>query len=380
MNRTLLVTLTTALLGAACGSENTKNDDDRSYDQALLAQYRAALPKQEALTAATPQSTAASRAYGEPALYPTESYPLALAVNGSVHWIVTTMETITSLPPTFFNSETQEFVWGPYPHDSGVGYVSAYIKKEQPGADFTYSYALLRGIGQDLATVTPVIWGGATPLPDDQGMGVTLWDFEADNAFREAHDPQYDPDTVSHGRFVTLYGRGPDESAPQNMFAFVIAVFRNFVPEDKPGSEPVDLDYFYGKYQTPEHTVDFLDFAAGIDVSDPSDGVAEDIQVRMAFLDSGRGRAEASGSGGSLPTGDVIDVVECWDEAVDQVYIRFQHTPAGGAPTGADEGNASECGPIFGHTLDELNLPSRADIDAELMTALGDVAENGLPQ
>ncbi|MEZ4271538.1 MAG: hypothetical protein R3C68_08935 [Myxococcota bacterium] len=175
--------------------------------------------------------------------------------------------------------------------------------------------------------MTPeTIVGAGTPDPDieDFGAGLTLWDVDANNAFDDAHDPNVGAKLRDQGKFVAVYGRGPDEDAPANDLAFVVAAFRNWIPAEDSAEvvEPVDLDYLYGRYthnemSTDPIVVDFVDYRLNLDVTEPDkDGVAEDVAVRMAFLNQGIGRAEASAQNGTLTgTGARYEVTECWDEA-----------------------------------------------------------------
>jgi len=354
-------------------------EDDTNYDEQQLAQYRAALPTTATLRAEAPEPSTA-KMLGDPAIYPSSSWPIVEGINGSVETMIDVLELVVSLPPTFYNSETREFVWGPFPNDDGVGYIAAYIKDTETDEDFRYQYAFLRGASNDLATLVPVIWGGATPDPanDDHGVGVTLWDFEANRAFEAANDPAYDEDAGNRGRFAALYGAGYDENQPTNEVAFVVSVFRNFVPEDNPTADPTDLDYFYGHYVAPEHTIDFLDYEAAFDVSEPADGLAEDVGVRMAFLDEGIGRAEADAMNGSLAANQSVEAVECWDTAIDQTYISFEVLDSGDVIDSYADGELTNCG-LFQATLDDLQIPSLQDVDPDLLAALDNVAENGVP-
>jgi hypothetical protein len=367
------VLLALALPLSGCVAE----DDDTGGQDQLLTEFRRAVPSRAQLRAPAPEASTMN-ANGDPALYPTSSWGIVQGINGSVEQMIATLEAIVMVPPTVYNSATREFVWGPWPADDGVGYVAAYIK--EANEDFQYHYALLRGASNDLATLTPVIWGGATPDPDDDdhGVGVTLWDFEADRAFREANDPAFDPAAGNRGRFAALWGAGPDENDAANEMAFVVAVFRDFVPEDEPANDPTDLDYFYGRYITPDHTVDFLDYEAAFDVSEPADGVAEDVGVRMAFLDEGTGRAEADAIGGSMDLNQSVAAVECWDTSINQTYIQFEVMDGGTVMDSYTEGNSVDCG-LFEATLDALQIPSLQDVDPDLMAALDQVATTGAP-
>jgi hypothetical protein len=353
-------------------------DDDTGADAERLERFRSAIPSSARLEAPKTEATT-QFALGEQAEYPYAAAPIAEGINGSVGQMVDLLDLIVSLPPTVFNSDTQEYVWGPFPSDDGVGYTAAYIRDTGTDADFRYHFALLRGASNDLATLTPVIAGGATPDPadEDRGVGLILWDFEADRAFREQHDPNFDPAAADNrGRFATLFGAGADESAPDNTFTFVVAVFRGFVPADQPDNSPADLDYFYGRYQTPDNVVDFLDFETAFDIDDPADGVAEDIGVRMAFLDEGTGRAEADGAGGSMGPDQNASVIECWDTGLLQTFAAFEIRDQGAVVESATDGQLADCG-LFAATLDDLQIPSLQDVDPALMAALDQLASTG---
>ena len=354
-------------------------------DQALLAEYRAALPSMGELQASAPEASAAAlrssiTAVGDDAIYPSSSYDIVIGINGAVSGIIQLMEEVVMLPPTVFNSETKEFVWGPWDNEDGIGYVAAYIRDAGEGEDFRYQYALLRGIDNDLANMQPVIWGGATPDANnaDHGAGITLWDFEANRAFEEANNPDYANLALDQGRFVALYSKGYDENDANAEVAFVLATFRNFVPQDQPEQAPADLDYFYGRYSDAEMTGDFLDWEAGIDVSEPADGVAEDVGVRMLFLNEGTGRAEADAVGGSLADNEEVNVTECWDDAINQTYLLAERVADGTPAESYTEGTVEGCGP-FQSSLSELGIPSLDDVDPALRAALDDVAQNGIP-
>lgn len=374
-----------SLLG--CAQDDMVNElppgDD--IDQQLLAEYRSALPTMGDLEATTPESSASALRslnpeVGQPAELPSGSYDIAIGINTAVSGIVEVMRNVVELPPTIYNSNTKEFVWGPFENDEGIGYVAAYIRDAGESEDFRYHYALLRGIDNDVANMVPVIWGGATPDANNQdhGVGITLWDFEANRAFEEANNPDYANLALDQGRFVALYAKGIDENDAAAEVAMVLAVFRNFVPKDKPGDAPANLDYFYGRYSKDGTTMDFLDWEAGIDVSDPVDGLAENLGVRMAFLNEGTGRAEADATGGSLADNEEMRLVECWDAGLDQTHLSIERLVDGNTAETVALGEAADCG-LFQSSLTELEIPSLDDVDPAMRSALEQVAETGVP-
>ena len=348
------------------------------YDPALLAQYRTAIPSEAQLSATAPKASLQALV-GDPAMLPKGSQDIVLGINGSVDGIIQTMKTIVATDPTVYNSDTKEFVWGPFPNDDGVGTVAAYIKDQGDGADFRYAYALLRGTDQDLANMSPVIWGGATPdaKAADHGAGVTLWDFEANFAFETANNPDVANTPLDRGRFVAVYGKGQNEKGE---FGVVLAALRNFVPKDEPTNAPANLDYFYGRFKDSTNQVDFVDWEGNVDISnDPAKTAAELLNVHVAFFNEGTGRGEATASGGDLAAGETAEVVECWDKSISQSYLSFTVSSNGTTGTPAEEGAVAACG-YFQSSLKDLGVPSLADVDPNLKAALDDVATNGIPK
>jgi hypothetical protein len=349
------------------------------YDPALLDQYRSAIPKETQVSASAPKASLQALV-GDPAMLPKGSEDIVLGINGSVGGIIKTLESIVASEPTVYNSETKEFVWGPYPNDDGVGTIAAYIKDEGEGAEFRYAYAVLRGMDQDLGKMSPVIWGGANPDPatEDHGAGVTLWDFEANYEFELANNPNVATTPLDRGRFVAVYGKGAND---KGSFGLVLAAVRKFVPKDKPMNTPADLDYFYGQFKDDTNQVDFVNWQGNIDISDdPAKTANELLNVQLAFFNEGTGRGEASASGGDLAMGQSAEIVECWDKTISRSYLSFA-TSTNGTPDGmpATEGEIAGCG-WFQPTLKELGVPSLDAVDPALKAALDDVATNGIPK
>ncbi len=114
--------IATTLLVGACAQEEEVN-----YDEAQLATYRSALPTRANLEAGQATATTATL-LGEPAVYPHASADIILGINGTVGLTVDLLDLITSFPPTVYNSDTNEFFWGPY-QDDDFGYGAAYIRE-----------------------------------------------------------------------------------------------------------------------------------------------------------------------------------------------------------------------------------------------------------
>lgn len=358
----------------ACGGA------EADYDEALLDQYKAALPTTEDVAAQAPGPNADPNALtllGDAELAHM-SIKSALAINAPAVLVVRLLRTITDLPPTLYDSEKKEFVWGPWDNDDDYGQVLVYLRENPEGDDFKYGYAVIRLVDSDISTGTPVVWGGATPGEKKQGVGVTLWDFEANNAFSTQHDPDFDEtEARDYGRFAMVYGRGEEEDGK---FGFNVAVFRDFMPKDaEEGAEPVDLDYFYGHFRGNDgNVVDFLDWQLDGNLcdADPStcfemaaDGAPETLSLRSAFFNHGAGRAEATVSGGDLT--QIVDVVECWDDDLDRTHMSV----ATDAMVVAEEG---ACQAPFDSTLAELGVPTMAELDQDMLAKMDCVATNGL--
>lgn len=344
---------------------------DEPIDQALLAQYRTAIPKETQVSAKAPNPSMAAK-LGDPAIFPKGSNDIVVGINGSVKGMIDILGAVVALEPTLYNSDTKEFVWGPYDNDNGVGTIAVYIK--EANGDFKYEYAFLRGIDKDLATMKPVIFGGATPDPNgaEHGAGVTLWDFVANNEFEAANNPDYKPENFEQGRFVAVYAKGVDEKG--NDAAYVLAALRNFVSKDNPTAAPASVDYLFGHYDDKVNTIDFLNWTANIDIdNDPMKTGIEDVDIKMAFLNEGTGRAEVMASGGDLGA-DTATGVECWGKAIEQTYLTLS-TMAG--PVVPDEGTVEACG-IFKDDFKTLGIPTLDAVDPALKAALDDAATNGI--
>lgn len=374
LQRTLM--LMTLSLATACAEEQQED----TYEQELLHEMRAALPQAGRLQAATPSNSA--NAPGD-ARYPGQAYDIVVGINGHVHAIVETLRFVSELPPTLFNSDTEEFVWGPWENEDGIGYVTAYIRRNPPkdngeAPDFEFGYALLVGIDNDLAHMLPVIYGGGTPDPDneDNGVGVTVWDIEAHHAFIQEHRDEalaagMDVDgPQTRGRFVALYGAG-DGDNPGDRFAFVYAVLRNFVDAESPNyaaelaSGGGDLEYLYGRFEsTGDFSASFLD----LDVSANQDGnpdTEEAGRMHLAFVNDGRGRAEVQWAGFDESAQHVsVESTECWSDSIETTYLLTQEVS--GTPVVVEEvGTVADCLFPFNQELGELDLPTLDTFDAE---------------
>ena len=368
-----------ATLALACS-----NAEDPAYDPATLEAYLRAIPEEARLVADVPTAEPEPGALTSTgsAVLAREGVKFARAVNEPARLMVQALRSIVQLPPTFFDSEKKQFVWGPWENDDGVGDVFVYIQQNAAGEDFEYSYALARSMQGDLASATPVIWGAATPdaADDQKAVGVTLWDLEANHAFELTHDMSA-PDQ-GRGRFVMVYGHQTEGS---RQAFFNVAVFRDFVPGDNPTADSVDIDYFYGRFLDGSgNSIDFVETTVSADICDAASGTEpprqacfdddavadqdESFHFVSLFINRGFGRAEATVSGGDV-SGEV-SMTECWDPSLDQTFLRVASS--------ASNTEAGSCQAPTDQPMSALGLPSFATLDPALVEKLSCAAEHGV--
>lgn len=382
--KTFTFSLTSALLLAGCTSGN-----GLEYDEALLETYRQAVPTAEALEMAAPTATEAkslqsmTETVGEPAYFPQIVVPTAQNINAVVGATLTTLHTVIQTPPTAYNSETLEFVWGPFPNNDTAlegDSVLVFIKDNGADADFRYNYAFARGMGNDTSTFQPVIWGGQNPVEGDSlGQGVVLYDYEANYAWEEANNPEHGE--LDRGRFAAAYGKKVETNAETTaQLTYVVAMFRAWVPAAS-ASSGEDLDYLYGKVEQGDNRFDFADFEFQANFGDSDPSVLEDFGIRAAFYNTGVGRAEADAANGDLTTeipGYYAAVTECWNAALLRTYLQMSKVPLDPESTEPAQEMGSEGSPDFCALSSLDDVPSLDDVSADVLNALEQLAENGV--
>ncbi|OGQ10895.1 MAG: hypothetical protein A2138_01315 [Deltaproteobacteria bacterium RBG_16_71_12] len=376
------LTLPALLLAAtACTMPPPVETVDPTIDQAELARFRRAVPKKQNLSAALPESIAGTGALvGDPAVYPQMAVPHVVGVNTLIGNILDTVEAVVATPPTLFNSETHEFLWGPFDNgDSPLEGDKAlvYIREQPEGEDFQFVFAFARLMGDDVASAVPVIWGGVNPNPDDedQGSGVLLLDFEASRAFGEANGA--DVTTEARGRFAAGFARGPNDDGSDSMVTIVIGSFRGFNGEG--GTEVVNVDHLWGNVTGADgNTIDFMNLAIEGNVLQDTTA-AETLDMQLVLWNRGLGRGEVVLTGGDAGA-NIGDGTECWDAAVEQQYYQVVVTDEAGTETVIEtEGDAATgCPAPFDVPLADLGIPTLADVDQGILGALQNAAENGL--
>ena len=368
MNYRLVLAVFGTMTWAGCSSNSTG-----AIDATLLDEYRAAIPSVELVSAPTPGSLR-QQALGENATYPDVSRDAVVGINGAVQGLIEVLKKVTNTQPT--TSKDNEFLWGPFEDENaGFGFVAIYIRDVGPGEDFRYHYAFLRSMDRDIASFTPVIWGGTKPDSDTEpdengdqyGSGVMLWDFSANDTYEKQHNPNYDASESMQGRFVAVFSREADGAELGGELAVIYAHLAGFV--DKGETHPVDADYLYGHWVEPGLTVDFLDFEFSLDVNEGE--VNEDVGIRMAFVNEGAGRAEANAFDSVKDIN--YTVVECWGTDLKQIYSMT-------APDGETLGDQADCvAPFNENTLSQAGVPAIEDVPEGLRAQLSCLAETGAP-
>lgn len=376
------LTLPALLLAAtACTVPAPVEQTTSTIDQAELARYRRAVPKKQHLSAALPESLSGSGALvGDPAVYPAMAVPHVVGVNTMIGNILDTVEVVVATPPTLFNSETKEFLWGPFDNEDSPlegDKAIVYIQEKAEGDDFQFVFAFARLMGDDVASAVPVIFGGVNPTPDveDQGNGVLLLDFEASRAFAEANGA--DVAAEARGRFAAGFARGPNDDGSDSMVTMVIGAFRGFNGDG--GSEVINVDHLWGNVAGADgNTIDFMNLAVDGNVLEDTTA-AETLDMQLVLWNRGIGRGEVLLTGGDAGT-NIGEGTECWDAAVEQQYYNVVVTDEAGTETVIEtEGDATTgCPAPFDVPLADLGIPTLADADPAILGALQNAAENGL--
>lgn len=366
---------------AACTPPAQIEDQTSTIDQAELARYRRAVPKKNLLTARLPEGAGGSGALvGDPAVYPGMAVPHVVGVNTLIGNILDTVEVVVATPPTLFNSETKEFLWGPFDNDDSPlegDKAVVYIREQPEGEDFQFVFAFARLMGDDVASAVPVIFGGVNPDADveDHGNGVLLLDFEASRAFAEANGA--DVAAEARGRFAAGFARGPNEDGTDSTVTLVVGSFRGFNGEG--GEETIDVDHLWGNVEGADgNTIDFANLAVEGNVLQDTTA-AETLDLQLVFFNRGIGRGEALLTGGDAGT-NIGSGIECWDAAVAQQFYEVTVTDEAGAETiiETDGDAATGCPAPFDVPLADLGIPTLADVDEGILSALQNAAENGL--
>ena len=384
MKKKLACATLVAIAAAACGLPPPVVPppvDQPAFDPAQLALFKRAVPKKQNLSAALPETAGGAGALvGDQAQYPQMAGPHVTGVNTLIGDILDSVELVVATPPTVFNSETTEFIWGPFDNeDSPLAGDKAlvFIKDQGEGAEFRFHFAFARLMGDDVATAVPVIFGAVNPDPeiDDNGNGILLLDLEASRAFGEANGA--DVSAEGRGRFATGFSRGPNDNDDGGIVTIVVGSFRGFNGDG--GADTVDVDHLWGNIDGADgNTLDFLSLAIEGNVL-PDTTAAETLEMQLVMFNRGVGRGEVILTGGDAGT-NTGDGIECWNAAVEQQFYEVTVTDDQGTSSVVETAGDATTGCLapFDAPLADLSLPTLADIDQGILGALQNAAENGI--
>lgn len=371
---------TAAVVGGGCGPE----EGGKGYDDEDLSRYKTALPARSTLALRNPPTSTAAAFGGTPTIYPEFAVPVAMQINGLVGGTLDIIELIAAQEPTLYDSDDLEFWWGPIPDSESAladDHFSLFIHDRiedadyDPQTDLRYEFAIIRGLGNDVANLTPILYGVASPVEgtEDHGIGAFIYDFDNNVAFENEHNPGHGP--LTSGRMATIFLKGPDEDNPAAEVTAVVAAFRDFLPEDAIVGEPaINVDYFWGNFTDGVADFDFIDLEFLADVINDTTAV-ENMDMKLAFYNNGIGRAEVGVTNGDLGTDDIL-AVECWDAAVSQTYLSYTVDTGGGPVLAGESGAAASCvwdATQFGEVPDLSDVPG-------MQTLVDDLATFGIPE
>lgn len=374
-----------ALLCAGCAELSQVGEVlGGGYDSETLGRHLAALPTAEAVLAEEPvaQTPTGALSGGEQAVFALHGIEFSRVVNGPARELTNLLRVLTRLPPSRFDEADRQFVWGPWEHPNGFGYLTLWVRENTDASVFPFHYALIRSADRQWEEGTSVVVGGARPdsSGDATGLGVTLWDLDANAEFELTQDPAAEPDQFGAGRYAMLYGHSESARAGSH---FNIATFRDFAPPETDG-QPVDritVDYFYGRFRSDSLVVHFVDSDLTGDFCDAEPGqcfesdVVEDAseryRYRAAYVRGDSGRAEVLVRDGDLV--EPVEMRECWNARLGRTSLQVVR----GAVT-SETVPGGECQGLASQTLDGLGVPTLEDVDQEVLQQLGCLAERGL--
>ena len=296
-------------------------------------------------------------------------------------------QTVHAVEPSIYDADTLEFVWGPYDNDytqlEGDQLV-LYIRYSETN-NFAYQYAVLLLDSNNVSSLTPVIWGGSNPDPDNARFanGVLVIDFTAAEQFTETY---YQESTGTHGRFSVLYSFTESEDIDAGL-TLVASKFRNYV---SPSNEvPFSGTNIHGDIFRDENVINFARFTGESDVHthdgcsfDCADSELESWSFDMVYRGSGQGRGEAKINGGDAVapygSGDsYITKEECWNDDFKREYLQV--TQGGDSILNVLEsyGESHSCS-FLSTSISQLSLPNEEDIQGPGGSVLASLLEGGL--
>jgi hypothetical protein len=333
LRKLLTFALVSAPLFGACQAKEDAATPGTPGGQASADEYRYATPRAEAVTVVLPGSN------GDGKGLTVESHSQALAVegqtaefyqitrfastvfNGGAVAVLGLVKLIVSLPPTTLGAN--QAVWGP--GSDALDPVLWRMTVTRMG-DHVYAYALEgRDKNAPSAPFIAVLSGMHTPALDSAGhpvegfgAGSFVLDFDGRNLLpmppKNAKGENKDIGQARYTHYERLMGSG------------AVSIDASFVKvrDDQTGNL-VDVGYSYRATPGNGGSMEFL-HAAPAAMMDAG-GL---LKIKSRWLETGAGRSDVTGEGGTLQPGVQIKLSECWDMTFASRYRRIVDLPAFG--------------------------------------------------
>jgi len=333
LRRLLTLTLaSTTLLGACHPKDKDDGTGTGTGAQASADEYRNATPRADTVKVVVPgdnggkalsvetQSQALTAAAGQTADFYVVTRVASGIFNGGAILVLGLVKAIVSLPPTSLSDGMA--VWGPGsdPLDPIVWRLTVTRKSASPPV---YDYKLEGRAKLDAsAPFIAVLSGTHAPALDASGHGIEGFgggNFTLDNDARNMLPlPERKPngDLKNVGQAHYTY-----ERATATAMVSIDAQFVNVRDDDT--NQIVNLGYSYRATPGMGGSMDFLHVAPPATVLQT--GTMWKIHSR--WMETGAGRSDVTGAGGTIPSGLEAHLSECWDVSFASRYQRANWDP-----------------------------------------------------
>ncbi|TNE85061.1 MAG: hypothetical protein EP330_27035 [Deltaproteobacteria bacterium] len=216
-------------------------------------------------------------------------------VNGLIGAVVTTLDFVTDLPPTWSDTDANTAVWGPF--GSGLDPAETVLFVTHETEEGLYSWVIGARPRNTEDEWTPIVVGQV----GDDG---THEDHEGWFAFDFDAAAELDPTMDLRGRFVSEYAVSVDGVSAS-------AAFEDF---SEAGNPPGDAVYVYEQDPFGEGSMDL-----GVRADIGHTALEELLVIRSRWTPEGAGRADVIVTEGDL--GSLVgSASECWDEHFARVF------------------------------------------------------------
>ncbi len=304
-----LLALALLLVGCFGEDDSTSGQTGQAEDDA----FRNALPNSETLKLEVPESEgskkimlrAVAAPVGETSAYYLETVQTTRAINFSVTLLLSWLDILVQYPPSERLDNAR--IWGPWQPDDALSQIEQRLVVTENTESGTFEYSMeARKLDNEDGEWTKIWYGNVEPdaTQAHHGIGDLTLDFDA--------AAEIDPAVVEQGRLVLDYDTVSDGRR-------IEVEFIDFVGEDSDG-EVGNGSYSYHSHADGTGRYSFT-LVGDIHADDPDKDLPEleDIQIVATWQADGRGRADASVTGGDLEA-ESFKVVECWDTSFQTSY------------------------------------------------------------